>query len=97
MKTLRLALLATTAMSIVPIATTLVHAQTAPMIVAQQQAPEGEKKPGPGEPPKAPPKAAPPAAHPAPPPPPPPAAHPPAPPAAAPHPAPPPPAAAPHP
>ncbi|MGO4716534.1 OmpA family protein, partial [Bradyrhizobium sp. 2TAF24] len=87
MKTLRLALLATTAMSFVPVVATHVHAQTAPMVVAQQQAPEGERKPGPGEPPKAPPAAHPPGA-------PPPAAHPPGPaPGAAPHPAPPPAAA----
>ena len=78
----RLALLATTALALVPAASVLValphaaSAQTAPVVVAQAQTPpEGEKKhegpPGKEAPPKTPPKPTPP---------PPPAAHPPAPP-----------------
>src|ERR1700676_3253505 len=87
MTRLRLVLLATTALTAMQFASTLSHAQTAPLVVAQ-----AKEELGPDGKPKAPPKAAPPAAAPpARPAPPPPAAAPPPPP----RPAPPPPAAAP--
>src|ERR1700684_4713851 len=90
MTKLRLALLATTALTAMQLTSLPSHAQTAPLVVAQAQnevGPDGKPKPPPkGAPPAhpAPPKAAPPP-HPAAPPPPPPAApKPAAPPAAAP-------------
>src|ERR1700694_3922836 len=99
MTRLRLVLLATTALTAMQFASTLSHAQTAPLVVAQAKeelGPDGKPKAPPKEAPKAaPPKEAPRAAPPAPPPPPPPPPAPP-PPAAAPPPRPtPPPAAAP--
>src|SRR6202521_1987956 len=98
MARLRLVLLATTALTAMQFASTLSHAQTAPLVLAQ-----AKEELGPDGKPKAPPKGAPPAAQPPARPAPPPAAAPPprpAPPAAAPpppppRPAPPPPAAAP--